>query len=183
MRLIAVPLIGLVFATTAAHAEDRREHGAHEHGHVAMQVVLEGAVLAINVEAPGMDIVGFERVPKNAAEKTRIREAVDQLENAAAMFALPDDAGCSVTEAHAEHDAIQEHDHAHHKDKHEREESSHSAFHAHYAWRCEVPAALKYVDVRHFITFPATAEIEALVVSPNGQSAQELTATSTQIKF
>ena len=79
-----------------------------------------------------------------------------------------------------------------HKDEHKHsatrmiirtKQANHSAFDAHYAWRCEKPEALEYIDVRYFEAFPATAEIEALIIGPNGQSAQELTAESARIKF
>jgi hypothetical protein len=195
MRPIVVSVVCLGLATTAAHAEERRQHDAHEHGHASMQVILEGDELGINIEAPGMDIVGFERAPKDAAEKGRIQQAVSQLEDAKAMFALPEKAMCSVTEAHAEHASLEadkdddhsdhkdEHKHSGHKDDHKDEASSHSAFDAHYAWRCKKPEALEFIDVRYFEAFPATAEIEAQIIGPNGQSAQELTAKSARIKF
>lgn len=208
MHPIVIAAVCLGLATTAAHAEERRQHDAHEHGHVSMQLVLEGAELGINFEAPGMDIVGFEHAPEDDAEKGRIQQAVGQLENVTAMFALPEKAMCSVTEAHAEHASLAadkdddhsdhkdehkhsghkddhkgEHKHSDHKDDHKDEASNHSAFDAHYAWRCEKPEALEYIDVLYFEAFPATAEIEALIVGPNGQSAQELTAKSARIKF
>jgi hypothetical protein len=204
MRLIVITAVCVGLATTAAHAEERRQHDAHEHGHASMQVVLEGAELGINIEAPGMDIVGFEHAPEDDAEKGRIQQAVGQLENVTAMFALPEKALCTVTEAHAEHASLEadkdddhsdhkdehkhsghkdEHKHSDHKDDHEDEARNHSAFDAHYAWRCEKPEALEYIDVRYFEAFPATAEIEAQIIGPNGQFAQELTAESARIKF
>ena len=221
MRPIVITAVCLGLATSAAQAEERRQHDAHEHGHASMQVVLEGAELGINIEAPGMDIVGFEHAPEDDAEKGRIQQAVSQLENVTAMFALPEKAMCSVTEAHAEHASLaadkdddhsdhkdehkhsdhkddhkdehkhsghkddhkDEHKHSDHKDDHKDEASNHSAFDAHYAWRCEKPEALEYIDVRYFEAFPATAEIEAQIIGPNGQFAQELTAESARIKF
>ena len=204
MRLIVITAVCVGLATTAAHAEERRQHDAHEHGHASMQVVLEGAELGINIEAPGMDIVGFEHAPEDDADKGRIQQAVGQLENVTAMFALPEKALCTVTEAHAEHASLEadkdddhsdhkdehkhsghkdEHKHSDHKDDHEDEARNHSAFDAHYAWRCEKPEALEYIDVRYFEAFPATAEIEAQIIGPNGQFAQELTAESARIKF
>jgi ABC-type Zn2+ transport system substrate-binding protein/surface adhesin len=204
MRLIVITAVCVGLATTAAHAEERRQHDAHEHGHASMQVVLEGAELGINIEAPGMDIVGFEHAPEDDADKGRIQQAVGQLENVTAMFALPEKALCTVTEAHAEHASLEadkdddhsdhkdehkhsghkdEHKHSDHKDDHEDEARNHSAFGAHYAWRCEKPEALEYIDVRYLEAFPATAEIEAQIIGPNGQFAQELTAESARIKF
>ena len=144
MHPIVIAAVCLGLATTAAHAEERRQHDAHEHGHVSMQLVLEGAELGINIEAPGMDIVGFEHAPEDDAEKGRIQQAVGQLENVTAMFALPEKAMCSVTEAHAEHASLaadkdddhsdhkDEHKHSDHKDDHKDEASNHSAFDAHY---------------------------------------------------
>jgi hypothetical protein len=201
MRISLITLVSLGLMTTAPLAAERRQHDAHEHGHAEMRVVLDGAVLAVEIEAPGMDIVGFEHQPKTRAEKSKVRQALEKLESAAPLFGLSQKAECSVTVAHAEHSALRQDDdhhsahkehahkehahkeHAHKDDDHADEPSTHSAFHAHYEWTCKTPEALNQVDVRYFDAFPATAEIDAMIIGPNGQTAQELTAKSTRIKF
>jgi hypothetical protein len=185
MRLIVITAVCVGLATTAAHAEERRQHDAHEHGHASMQVVLEGAELGINIEAPGMDIVGFEHAPEDDADKGRIQQAVGQLENVTAMFALPEKALCTVTEAHAEHaslEADKDDDHSDHKDEHKH--SGHKDEHKHSDHKDDhEDEARNHSDVRYLEAFPATAEIEAQIIGPNGQFAQELTAESARIKF
>jgi len=152
------------------HAHDeRREHGAHEHGHARLAIGLEGQTLSAELEVPGMDVVGFEHPPKSDGDKAAVAAALERLEDAGAMFDLPAAAGCAVTEAHAEHEID--------------DDGDHSEFHAHYSWNCSAPAKLDAVEVRHFEHFPGTEEIEAQIVGPNGQSAQELEPGETTIKF
>jgi len=205
LRLAIIAALGLGLSATAAGATERREHGAHEHGHGTMHVVLEGEALAIEIAAPGMDVVGFEHAPGDDADKARIARALERLEDAAAMFALPAAAACVSVEAHAEHGALEAEGHDDHADheKHEKhadhghkhgaaakddhdhdhDQEGHSAFHAHYEWRCAQPDALQRIVVRYFEHFPGTEEIEALILGPDGQTARELTADAPEIGF
>lgn len=208
MRFVAIALLSLGLGATTTLAAERRQHDAHEHGHVAMQVVLEGDTLAIEIEAPGMDVVGFEHAPHSDEDKNLIVQALSKLEDAQLMFTLPKKAQCTLSHVHVEHGAIESEEHEgghsgaedhhadkkghhtgaedHHADKkghHADEESNHSAFHGRYEWRCGAPDALKRIQVRYFESFPATDEIEASVIGPNSQTALELTADSAEIKF
>ena len=51
-----------------------RQHGPHVHGHGTVNLVIEGNKLAIELEAPGADIVGFEH-PARTAEQTAAVDA------------------------------------------------------------------------------------------------------------
>jgi len=60
--------LGVVLACTPAFAEETRELGAHEHGVGAMNIAIEAGTVAMELRAPGADIVGFEYQAKSEAE-------------------------------------------------------------------------------------------------------------------
>lgn len=119
-------------AATAAQAENR-QLDAHQHGHGALNFAFEGNSVAMELEAPGADIVGFEHPAENAADRALIDAAIAELANPLELFVMPAAAGCSVTAAnvelhgdehhaddHADHD-----DEAHHDDHDEHHDDEH----------------------------------------------------------
>ena len=56
-----------------AHAEERRELGAHEHGHAKLNLAIDGSALSMEIEAPGMDVLGFE----HPAESDQVKAAIE----------------------------------------------------------------------------------------------------------
>ena len=129
--LAATLLAGAAFA---ASDDERREHDAHEHGHGALDIVIEGEELVIELRIPAVNVVGFEHAPKDDAEREAIRQALVPFGDAASLFVLPADAECEVEEAEAaiasmghedEHEGEGHGDgdgHDHEKDGHETDE-------------------------------------------------------------
>ena len=106
----------------------------------------KGETLAIELEAPGMDVVGFEHAPKDANGKAKVWKALSLLENASAMFTLPKAAECTVGHVHAENETMETGERREHGHKDEgtskesaaEESGSHSAFLA--RWIEDLPA-------------------------------------------
>jgi hypothetical protein len=174
MRQITIIILGVLLSATAALAAEGREHEVHERGHVTLHVVLEGKLLVMELEAPGMDIVGFEHSPRNTMDEGKIKKALESLENAAGLFALSAQPDCSISGAVAEYDVIKNDG---------REDSGHSAFHARYEWQCSELDALDQIGLQIFERFPRIEEIDAIIFDLNGQTAQELAADSTKIRL
>ena len=129
--LAATLLAGAAFAASDG---ERREHDAHEHGHGALDIVVEGEELVIELRIPAVNVVGFEHAPKDDAEREAIRKALVPFGDAASLFVLPAEAECEVEEAEAaivsmghedEHEGEEHADgdgHDHEKDEHETDE-------------------------------------------------------------
>ena len=129
--LAATLLAGAAFAASDG---ERREHDAHEHGHGALDIVVEGEELVIELRIPAVNVVGFEHAPKDDAEREAIRKALVPFGDAASLFVLPAEAECEVEEAEAaivsmghedEHQGEEHADgdgHDHEKDEHETDE-------------------------------------------------------------
>lgn len=116
-----LPKLALISFATAVPAEGSREHDAHEHGVGALNIAVFGETLAMELEAPGSDIVGFEYEAATDEDKAAITGATALLSDPAALFELPSDAGCSVAKAEAHLDG-DEHDHDEHGHDDEHEE-------------------------------------------------------------
>ena len=183
-------LIALVTAFPA-FAEEARQLDAHEHGVGTLNIAIEGTTIAMAFEAPGADIVGFEYAAESDADLSAIDAAVATLGAPLDLFVMPDAAGCTVVEAHAElesEDAHDEHaDEAHedHADEghddpgdedhaDDAEEAGHAEFHAEYALNCESPDALTVITFAYFEAFPNAQEVEVQIITASGAQAFEV---------
>lgn len=182
---------GIALAVTLAVAGPALasgEHGKHVHGAGEINVVVDGNDVLMELTLPGADVVGFEHKAESDADATAVQKAVETLENAGAVFALPAGAGCELAEAHAESSLLEEkHAHGHtnehkHEHKHEQEhEPGHGDFGAFYEFTCAAPDALKDIEVRLFVLFPSLEEVKVQAVTAKGQWAKELTPTDNRL--
>jgi hypothetical protein len=180
-------------SATALMAQETRELDAHVHGVSEVKIAAEGAEVEILLEAPGMDIVGFEHAASSDADKAAVDAALALLRDPASVVALDDAAGCTMEEAEAalmsdedhDHDEAHGHEdadeHAHEDDHDDHAEANHSAFEAHYHFECDAPEALTTISFPFFASFPNAEEIEAEYVTDAGAGAAEITADAPQL--
>lgn len=119
-----LPLV-LALLATPAMAEDSRQLDSHEHGVGELNIAVDGQTVAMELHAPGADIVGFEYEATSDADKAAIEAAVATLAKPLELFVLPAAAECTVTQASAslegdaEHDDHDDHDHEEGHDDHD----------------------------------------------------------------
>ena len=185
MKRTLPALIALLAAP--AMAENARELDAHEHGVGELNIAVDGDTVAMELHAPGADIVGFEYEATSAEDRAAIDAAVAMLAKPLELFVLPAAAECSVTKASAGleseegHDDHEDHgdheEHAEHKEEHaEHEEhaeaeSGHTEFHAEYLLACANTDALSGIDFAYFTTFENALELEVQVITASGAQA------------
>lgn len=181
-----LPVILTVFLVAPAGAGERRQLDAHEHGHGSLNIAVEGNRVAMELIAPGADIVGFEHVAKTGQQKAAVKKAKADLGKPLNLFVLPSSAGCRVTntkislEAEGEtekHEHGHKHDHKHDKDhagKKAHEEETHSEFHAEYVLNCASPKALVSIDFKYFERFPGAEELDVTLITDKGQNKYEV---------
>ncbi len=179
-------------------AEEKRELGAHEHGHGALNIAVEGRSLLMELEVPGHDIVGFEHAAVSDADKAAVETGLAQLAKAGELFGLPAAAGCELVEVSAEvhgdedHEAHEDHDHDAHKDDHDHddhkgdheaheEEEGHSEFHAEYAFTCQKADNLTEIELTYFNVFPNAEELDVQVVTDAGALKVEASAEAATV--
>jgi len=186
MRKHLVTTLGLVamsLLTIPAFAEDgHRELGPHVHGHGTLNIAIEGQRVSMELEVPGMDIVGFEHAPSTDDQKTAVEKAKTRLEKPLGMFSLPTAAGCTVTEAkvalEAEHGPQDGDDHKHdEKGDHDHDDGAaggHNQFEASYALDCTNPSELTTITFDYFTLFAGAHDLTVNVVTAKGQSKYEV---------
>ncbi len=184
MRKLSIPVLCLTL-TTAAVAEESRELEAHEHGVGQLNIAIEGTSVAMEFEAPGADIVGFEYEATSTEDRALIDQALARLASPLELFGLPAAAECVVSEAnvalkgddHKSHDDDHHDDHSEHEDhadEHASEEESHTEFQASYVLACAKPEAINKIEFVYFEQFPNAKELELQVITEQGASAYEV---------
>ncbi|EJG0102281.1 DUF2796 domain-containing protein [Vibrio parahaemolyticus] len=195
-------VIGLSLSTVAT-AEEYRQHSAHVHGHVELNIAQDGSDLLLEITAPGADVVGFEHAPENAEQEKTLQHAVATLEDSNALFAINPQAQCEIEEVHVEHSLGGQHEehehhdheghdhdeHAHHDhDGHEgheghdhSEHSDHGEFTVQYRFHCAQVGELSHIQTDWFNQFPSTESVNVNLFTDTTQSATSLTKSNTQI--
>lgn len=187
----------------ASTAQETRQLDAHEHGHSTLDIAVEENRVALTLEAPGFDIVGFEYEASTAEDRAKIDAAIATLSQPLSLFVMPAAAACTVVSASAglvdetgDHDHDHDHDHAaheeaehehsheaqkeaghdhNHDDEHDHEEaSSHTEFHADYMLDCANPSALDRIEFAFFDAFPNAEEVDVQLISDSGADAFEV---------
>ena len=186
MARLAAAIVGIAFAvagTTEPAAAQQRELGAHEHGHGTLNIAIEGSRVTMELEAPGVDIVGFEHKAKSAKDKAAVDKAKKQLAKPLALFKLPAAAGCVVEQAKVELEGEDDHGHAHghsHGKAKERKQrparprrtiDDHSQFHAKYALECKSPGGITAIEFDYFGAFAGAQKLDVNVITPKGRAS------------
>ena len=177
-------LIATAMITTPVIAEETRQLDAHEHGVGQLDIAIDGQQIAMELHAPGADIVGFEYAAKSAKDLAAVDAAVTKLSAPLTLFVLPEAAGCSVVEAAASLESEEEHeehgdehaDDEHAEDGHDdhADESGHTEFHAEYLLNCAEPSAITGIDFAYFGSFPNALEVEVQIIIDTGATSFEV---------
>jgi Protein of unknown function (DUF2796) len=188
MRVAAVLLA--VAAYPAAAQAPHRELGPHVHGRGTLNIAVEGDKVSMELETPGMDIVGFEHAAKSKRDLSAVEKAKAQLSAPLSLFALPASAGCrlsasSVTIEHGEHDhsgkeeatATKENGSASAK------EEGHSEFHAEYTFECASVNNITAIEFGYFRAFAGAEKLDINLITPKGQSKFEASRAKPTISL
>ena len=183
------PAIAMILLAAGVASASERGHTAHVHGVSRLNLAVDGNHVALEVEAPGADIVGFEHTAESDADQAAISRAAGILKAGDALFRFPASAKCRLLTAEVEPpETAREHPHREAHGGKAKEaapaEKRHSEFHARYEFRCDQPASLTEVDAGNFFKrFSAAREIEARAVTARGQRARELTPAASKLAF
>ena len=196
----ALAIVTLLVASPAFSESEgeHRQHGAHEHGHGTLDIVVEGEDLVVELRIPAVNVVGFEHAPRNDSERDAVRQALVPFRDAASVLVPSAEAKCEIEKVEAgiagwdqkengHRDAEERHENerrGHEDDEHDahaREEhasefdaEAHSELHAAYHFRCHAPERLTRIDAGLFDHLQDAEEIDIRVVTATAQMAREL---------
>jgi len=187
VRRLVIFVSTLFLITSAMGSEPGFEqHGAHVHGVGKLMIAEDGNQLEIQFVSPGMNIVGFEHLPSNAAQKAAISKAIDTLKQPLRLFGFAASAGCKTVSAKAQIGKEQHHeDEMDHEEEgeHHDEHEGHSEFSATYRLACTNLSRVEGIEVNIFKLFPATRVIKVEAISDRGQKQMDLTPANTTLEF
>src|SRR5262245_29247834 len=184
----SVVVLGALAAHPAAAQTTHRELGAHEHGRGTLNIAVEGNKISMELEVPGMDIVGFEHEANASKDKATLEKAKKMLEAPLLLVNLPVSAGCRVTEAKVEVETG-EHDHLANEDrkgdtsKSSEKEPHHSQFHNSYSLECASATSITGIEFGYFDAFPGAEKLEVNVITPKGQNKFEVTRSRPSLSL
>ena len=182
-------IAGIALSATPSLAEETTQLDAHEHGVGQLNIAFDGNKIAMELHAPGADIVGFEYGAKSDADLAAIDAALQTLSDPLGLFLIPEAASCIVITAHAklesedsDHDeeGHDDHDEEGHDDHDEEghddhdEAPGHTEFHAEYLLECANLTEISAITFSYFEIFPNALELEVQVISDKGATAFEI---------
>lgn len=177
-------IAGIALSATPSLAEETTQLDAHEHGVGQLNIAFDENKVAMELHAPGADIVGFEYGAKSDVDLAAIDAALQTLSDPLDLFLLPEAASCIVITAHAklesedsDHDDHDEEGHDDHDDEgHDDHDEApgHTEFHAEYLLECANLTEMSAITFSYFEIFPNALELEVQVISDKGATAFEI---------
>lgn len=159
---------GVILSATSSLAEETKQLDAHEHGVGQFNIAFSANKIAMELHAPGSDIVGFEYGAKTDADHAAIDKAIETLSDPSKLFVFPKAASCTLITANAKLES-EDADHGDHG-----EEPGHTEFHAEYLLECGNLSAISEITFSYFEIFPSALELEIQVISDKGATAFEV---------
>lgn len=177
-------IAGIALSATPSLAEETTQLDAHEHGVGQLNIAFDENKIAMELHAPGADIVGFEYGAKSNADLAAIDAALQTLSDPLGLFLIPEAASCIVITAHAklesedsDHDDHDEEGHDDHDEEgHDDHDKApgHTEFHAEYLLECANLTEISAITFSYFEIFPNALELEVQVISDKGATAFEI---------
>lgn len=176
---LAALLVAPLLLAAAPPASVSVSLGAHIHGAGELSFAAEGETLFAELQTPLANLVGFERAPRDEAERAAYRVALDLLSDPANVFDLSP-ARCTIDRVTlTEPDFAHDHDHDHHGHGHDDDAHVHADLRVEYELDCEGLDRLSAIRVTLFEQFPAFEHIDAVWLGERTVSARLTPARPT----
>ncbi len=182
-----VATAALLVSGAAAHADEFQQRGTHVHGKVTVNIVVAANRLSAELDAPAINVVGFERAPKDATEKKIVADATAWLKSGRNVLGVPAAAACKLAATDVtvpEWEAARDHDHGHaHGEGKSKDGESHADFRARLQYDCRNPGALSVIELWLLKRLPGTTEATVNIVADNLQSSTVVTPAAMRVKL
>jgi len=182
---LAAPLLPAQGAAVNARGDATfTQRGAHLHGKVVVNIALEGKVLSVELDAPAMNVIGFEHAPRTDAQKREVAAADRWLASGVGVIGVSAAAGCARQQVDYTPPSFDGDDHDHDAaGKGEDEDETHADYRARFTYTCANPTALPWADLWLVRRLKNVAEIEVNLVTAQAQTQRTLGADATRIEL
>jgi hypothetical protein len=165
----------VIAAAPLAQAQQR----AHVHGQVKLDIAIDGPAIVIAMASPLDNLVGFEHAPKTDAEKKAAEAGIAQLRAADQLFKIDPAANCKLGPMMLQSAALG-------LGKAEAGSGGaegHADLDATFAFNCTNAQAAKFIDVGLFTAFKGMRQIDAQIVSREGQFKRTLKRPNARLAW
>lgn len=165
LPLVTLGCLSLGLCATSVEADGI---GKHVHGAVTFNVAVEGNVLSIEIDAPAINVLGFEKSPRNDVERQAVAAIDAWLSSGREIAAVPRAAGCRLQSVTYETPKLG---------------SGHADYRPRYAFRCENPGALEWVELWALRRFKEVEKAQVNVISATMQRQETLAPGSLRVSI
>ena len=164
--LLAASSLGAAFAAQPL--------GSHQHGVVQVDIAVDTNRINVQMSSPLDNLLGFERAPRNAAERGRVEAMVTTLRGA--LFVVDPAGSCRSGAVQLSSAALKlgEPDPA-------EQQAGHADLDASFEFECGAAARADFIDTRLFERFAGIQRIDVQLVTPRGQRKLTLTRPAQRI--
>lgn len=165
LRKLTLPcvVLALVIPSIEAFGKDKHVHGA-----VTFNVAVEGNVLSLEIDAPAVNVLGFEKAPRNDVERQAVASVDAWLSAGRDIAGVPRAAGCRLQSVTYEAPKLG---------------SGHADYRPRYAFRCDNPAALEWVELWALRRLKDVEKAEVNLISATMQRQETLAPGSLRVSL
>jgi len=149
---------------------------AHQHGTLELDIAVEARKLTLQMESPLDNLVGFERAPRNDAERKRVDAALATLKAAQALFTIDPAAQCTLANVALTSAVLKLG-----TPQPASVNDEHADIDASFEFECQDAAKAAFVDVGLFQAFAGMKQIDVQVATPKGQFKRTLKRPARRI--
>ena len=161
---LSAGLLVLVSALSVAQAQTVRQQGAHVHGTTTVDIGLDGTVLQVALDAPAINMLGFEHPPHDDQQGKQVAEVLAAMRDPGPWLIPAVAASCVLTHGSVQANGLDA----------SATTQGHADIDARYDYRCAHPDRLDHIDVHLSDRYPATHRLMVNIVLPQKQDRQEL---------
>lgn len=161
-----IALLVLSVAGGTASADGMHAHGKHVHGEVTVNIALEGRTLALEIDAPAAQTLGFEKSPRDDRERAAVKAVDDWFRSGRNMLGVPPAAGCRLTKAEFTPPKLG---------------GGHADYRGSYLFDCAAPQALAWVEIWALRRMQGLEKAEVNLVTPAGQRQETLRGGAVRV--
>ena len=189
MRIVLLSAVGCCALLGVAAAEEpRRQLGPHEHGHAYLNIAIDGNQVVMELDVPGVDIIGSEVKAETPEAKAAEARGIAALEKTTELFRLSDAAACKVVMAkamvevdNAEATAATPAAGGGKPAPAAEAKTGHSDFQARYDLTCASPEKITALQLDYFQAFPNAQKVTVQVASAKGQGQFETSRANPRV--
>ena len=166
IALLVLSVASLTVTSATASADELHDHGKHVHGEVTVNIAVDGRTLALEIDAPAAQALGFEKSPQDDRERAAVKAVDDWFRSGRNMLGVPPAAGCRLTKTEFTPPKLG---------------SGHADYRGRYLFDCAAPQALAWVEVWALRRMQGLEKAEVNLVTPAGQRQETLSGGAVRI--